>query len=71
VSTATFDLHWVRDWSRFPTSDIDMVIFSPEEEIVAMDGATLNAPERATIDSPTQGLWFVLVYGFELYVTTE
>lgn len=48
-----------------------MVIFSPEEEIVAMDGATLNAPERATIDSPTQGLWFVLVYGFELYVTTE
>jgi subtilisin family serine protease len=67
VTTATFDLHWSRDWSRFPTSDIDMVIFSPDGKLMSLDGATLNAPERATIDSPIKGLWFVLVHGFELY----
>jgi subtilisin family serine protease len=79
VKTATFDLHWNMDWSRFPTSDIDMVIFSPKGKFVSFDGATLNAPERATIHSPKKGLWFVLVQGFEvywpdifeLYLTTE
>jgi len=67
VTTATFDLTWVRNWSRFPTSDIDMVIFDPDFESAWLDGATFNAPERAVIDSPMQGLWFVLVHGFELY----
>jgi subtilisin family serine protease len=82
VTTATFDLHWDRDWSQFPTSDIDMFIISPDGEngeLVSLDGATLNAPERATIHSPKEGLWFVLVHGFEvyrpdifeLYLTTE
>jgi hypothetical protein len=67
VTTATFDLHWNRDWSQFPTSDIDMVIVSPVGEIVSLDGATLNAPERAVINSPVPGTLFVLVQGFELY----
>ena len=69
VTTATFDLTWIRDWSQFPTSDIDMVIFDPDYNTVdeSFDGATFNAPERAVINSPTAGLWFVLVQGFELY----
>jgi len=69
VSTAIFDLNWVRDWSWFPTSDIDMVIFDPRFKIVdeSFDGATLNAPERAVIESPKKGLWFVWVNGFEVY----
>jgi len=67
VTTAAFDLHWNRDWSQFPTSDIDMVILGPDYNPVSLDGATLNAPERAVIDLPVPGMWLVLVYGFELY----
>ena len=68
VTTATFDLRWKRNWNRFPTSDIDMVIFDPSGEIASSDGTTLNAPERAVIDSPIGGEWYyVLVYGTELY----
>jgi len=44
-----------------------MVIFDPDWAIASNDGATLNAPERAVIDSPIEGLWYVLVYGSELY----
>jgi serine protease AprX len=69
VSTAIFDLTWTRNWSQFPTSDIDMVIFDPRFKLVdeSFDGATLNAPERAVIESPKKGLWFVWVNGFEVY----
>jgi subtilisin family serine protease len=67
VTTATFDLTWIRNWNLFPTSDIDMVIFDPTFNLVSLDGAALNAPERAVIDSPVPGLWFVLVQGSELY----
>jgi serine protease AprX len=67
VTKATFDLRWFRDWRRFPTSDIDMLIFSPGGELVSVDGATYNAPERAVIDSPIPGIWYVLVYGYEMY----
>ena len=67
VTTATFDLYWSKDWSQFPTSDIDMVILGPDYNPVSLHGATLNAPERAVINSPVSGTWFVLVHGFELY----
>jgi hypothetical protein len=36
-------------------------------ELVSLDGATFNAPERAVIDSPIPGIWYVLVYGYEMY----
>ena len=26
VGRITFDLRWIRDWSRFPTSDLDLVL---------------------------------------------
>ena len=67
VTKATFDIHWNRDWSQFPTSDIDMVILGPDYNPVSLDGATLNAPERAVINSPMPGTLFVLIHGFELY----
>ena len=67
VNQATFDLRWCRDWRRLPTSDIDMLIFSPDKELISSDGATFNAPERAVIDFPTPGDWSVLVYGYEMY----
>jgi len=71
---ASFDLTWVRDWSRFPTSDLDLLLFSPGCLVpvpgavcnVLEDGATLNAPERTVVDGPQPGLWLALVVGFEV-----
>lgn len=67
VSKATFDLVFNRDWSKFPTSDIDMYILDPEMNLVSVDGAYTNAPERAVIYDPVPGEWLVLVHGYELY----
>jgi hypothetical protein len=36
--SATFDLNWFRDWSRFPTSDIDMLVYDPDGNLVSMAG---------------------------------
>ena len=79
TSTATFDLTWHRDWSKFPTSDVDMIIFDPTFALASLDGATGNAPERAIIVDPMPGTWYVLIDGYEvnkpdnydLYLTLE
>jgi len=57
VSKATFDLVWNRDWGKFPTSDIDMLVYDPEDNLVSLDGATGNTPERAVILDPSPGIW--------------
>jgi hypothetical protein len=67
VSAATFDLFFAHNWTKFPTSDIDMLIFDPGANLVSTDGATLNAPERAVIANPAAGTWFVYIQGFEMY----
>jgi hypothetical protein len=67
VSKATFDLVFNRDWSKFPTSDIDMYIIDPDGNIASYDGASVNAPERAVIYNPMPGEWSVFIDGYELY----
>ena len=67
VARATFDLDWKRKWDRFPTGDIDLVLIGPDGELASLDGATLNAPERAVIEAPAPGQWTAVVLGFELY----
>lgn len=67
ASTATFDLTWVRDWSEFPTSDIDMFVYDPYFNLVSLAGATGNAPERAIIDTPAPGTWYIYVDAYEVY----
>jgi serine protease AprX len=79
ASTATFDLTWHRDWSKFPTTDVDMLIFDPDFGLASVDGATMNAPERAVITAPSAGTWYVLILGyqanhpdnFDLYLNIE
>jgi len=61
TSKATFDLVWNRDWLKFPTSDMDLLIFDPKENLVSLDGATWNAPERVIITDPAPGTWTVQV----------
>ena len=65
AASATFDLVWRRDWSRFPTSDVDLVLLSPSQALL-LDGATLNAPERVVVPHPEPGTWLALVEAFEV-----
>lgn len=67
VSKATFDLLFRQNWAKFPTSDIDMLVFDPEFKLVGVDGDTYNAPERSIISDPMAGTWYVYVYAYELY----
>ena len=65
TSEATFDLTWHRGWDKFPTSDIDLVIIDPSGT-VSFDGATMNAPERAILQSPMAGTWLLFIVGYEV-----
>jgi len=67
VTTATFDLDWLRKWNHFPTSDIDMIIYDPDLNVASFDGATGNAPERAVIADPAEGTWYVYIEAYEVY----
>ena len=67
TTTATFDLTWHRDWSKFPTSDVDMLILDPSFALASVEGATGSAPERATIEAPKAGMWYVLISGYEVH----
>jgi hypothetical protein len=79
TNRVTFDLTWNRDWSKFPTSDLDLIIFDPGFNVNNVDGATANAPERAVIENPEPGTWYLLINGYEankpdnydLYMTLE
>jgi hypothetical protein len=63
---ATFDLSWHRGWNKFPTSDIDLLIFDPDGAPVSFDGATMNAPERAILYNPVAGTWLLVIMGYEV-----
>jgi subtilisin family serine protease len=70
TTKATFDLSWQRDWRRFPTDDLDLIVVSPSG---AEDfrGATLNAPERTVLDDPEPGTWTAIVLGFTVHRELE
>lgn len=69
TSKATFDLVWNRDWLKFPTSDMDLLVFNPEQELASQDGVTWNAPEQVVISDPSPGTWRVQVEAREIYRT--
>jgi hypothetical protein len=71
VGEAEFRLRWENDWSRYPSSDLDMIILAPPYTSVNLDGASLNAPERVTIAKPTEGTWFVVVSGYDVNARQE
>jgi hypothetical protein len=45
-----------------------MLIFDPDSNLVSLDGATQNSPERAVIEDPVPGTWTVVIDGYEMYV---
>ena len=69
TSKATFDLLWNRDWLKFPTSDIDLLVYDPDQNLASLDGATWNAPERVVITDPAPGTWTIQIEAREIYKT--
>jgi serine protease AprX len=69
-SQAVFSLRWQNNWSRYPTSDVDLILVDPNGNLNFM-GATLNSPETVVINNPTPGIWTVFVEGFELPAGTD
>ena len=65
VSEAVFQLRWLNNWSRYPTSDLDVYAIDPDGNVI-VDGATLDSPEEVTIASPAAGVWTFVVDGFEI-----
>jgi hypothetical protein len=55
VAACRADLTWMRDWTQYPTSDLDLIVFGINaalDTIVYIDfrGASLNSPENTSID---------------------
>ena len=70
VSIVDFKLTWAEDWSRYPTSDIDMFLVGPNPEDF-LDGTSLDVPEILSVSSPTPGTWTVFLLGFEVSVASD
>lgn len=56
---------------KFPTSNIDMLIYDPDSGLTSLDGATGNTPERAEITNPIPGTWIVQIEAIEVYKTDQ
>jgi hypothetical protein len=61
-----FALDWNKHWGEYPTNDLDMIITDPNGDIFS-DGASLNIPERASIESPSPGEWVIDVVGLTIW----
>jgi subtilisin family serine protease len=66
VTELNFELTWEADWGQYPPHDIDLILFDPDGQPY-FDGATLDIPERVSIDSPVSGNWTAVVTGFMLH----
>lgn len=62
TQTLRFDLSWDSDWGHYPTSDLDVVLTNPLGETMSV--ATIDSPERFTIQTPIPGRWTIAIHGF-------
>jgi subtilisin family serine protease len=61
------ELWWMHNWSSYPTSDLDLIVFW--DEGTNLEGATLNSPERVVLRNPTS--IYIIIDGYEIYATVE
>ena len=59
-------LAWKADWSFYPSHDLDLILTTPDKEMI-FDGATLVAPEEVILEDPIPGEWTILIEGFQLH----
>jgi len=65
---AIVELSWFRDWSKWATSDLDILIFKlfPDGyELVNVDGATGRSPEFVQLTEP--GSYLIMIDGYQVY----
>jgi len=60
-------LSWRGDWSRYPSSDLDLYIYW--DEGLTLEGATLNSPERVVLKKPTY--IYAYIYAYEIHIEKE
>jgi subtilisin family serine protease len=70
TNQAKFRLSWKGDWSKIPTSDLDLLLLSPTSKLNT-DGWTQNSPELVSIDHPEAGSWLAIINGFDVPAGTE
>ncbi len=75
AAQAVFELFWQQNWGRYPTNDLDMLIFRPDGSLYVsggtVPGATEASPERVVIPNPAAGRWTVVVDGFTVWDTNR
>jgi len=70
--SAEITLVWMRDWSVYPTSDLDLYVYWTQcgsSGGYNYDGATLNSPERVILENPKT--LSVLIAGYSIYAENE
>lgn len=60
-------LRWRGDWSKYPSSDLDLYV--QWDEGLTLAGATLNSPERVVLKKPTYV--YAYVYAYEVHAQKE
>jgi len=64
---AVVEVWWTNDWTKYPTSDMDMVIYWDKGYNTA--GASMNSPERVVLSNPT--MLYLYVEAYAVYVKAE
>lgn len=63
------ELDWERDWTKFPASDMDLIVAWFDTTVgdlhFEVGAATLNAPEGVVLDGPDVGAVFIQISAFE------
>jgi len=63
---AIIELWWVNDWTKYPTSDMDMIVYDGSYHL---GGATLSSPERVVLADPT--ILALYVEAYLIFAKTE
>ena len=81
AGTSEFNLRleWNDGWDRYPTDDLDMAVYDPDNNLILLDndgdddndGISLDAPERLNLVSPAAGTYTVSVEGFTVWENKE
>lgn len=71
TTKVVLELWWESDWTTYPTSDLDMYVcwYNGTTWIweTLYEGATLNSPERVTIEASSIGEIYIYIHGYAVY----
>jgi len=62
---AIIKLSWFRDWTKWATSDLDILIYDEYGYLYNVDGATGKSLEFAQLVEP--GFYYIMIDGYQVY----